>query len=141
MIPDDQFRSHLREPVSRGVTERLEFVDGALCMKPVTEGAAPTVTPELVERELEMNRTLLARMNRACADRGVPFAILLLQDEGRYPPDLIYGLAHEGIPIVDLTRIKYERFPHDYHPSAADHRRIAQAVSSSRIAAMIGRLR
>ena len=139
MIPDDQFRSHLRDPVTRGVMQRLAFVDGALQAMPVVERAAPPVTPELVERELEMNRTLLARMNRACADRGVPFALLLLQDEGRYPPDLIYGLAHEGIPIVDLTRITYERFPHDYHPNAADHRRIAKAVSASRIAAMIGR--
>jgi hypothetical protein len=139
MIPDDQFRSHLREPITPGVARRLELVDGALQMTPAVERAAPTITPELVERELEMNRVLLAQMNRACADRGVPFALLLLQDEGRYPPDLIYGLAHEGIPIVDLTRIRYDRFPHDYHPNVADHRRIAKAVSASRIAAMIGR--
>ncbi len=138
MIPDDQFRSHLRAPVARGVTRRLEFVDGAFAMRPVVEGGAPAVTSDLVERELEMNRTLLSLMARACAEHRVPFALLLLQDEGRYPPDLIYWMAHEGIPIVDLTRIKYERFPHDYHPNAADHRRIAEAVSASRIAAMAG---
>ena len=142
MIPDDQFRSHLRAPITRGVTRGLEFGDGEPAEKrAVANTTDPVIIPELVERELKMNQMLLATMRRACADQGVPFALLLLQDDGRYPPDLIYGAAREDIPIVDLTRITYERFPHDYHPNPADHRRIAQAVASSRIAKMIGRVR
>jgi hypothetical protein len=38
---------------------------------------------------------------------------------------------------VDLTRIRYERFAHDPHPNAADHRRMADAISRSVIADML----
>jgi hypothetical protein len=139
IIPDDQFRSYLRAPITMGMTRRLEFVDGTFAMKNVSERAsAPAITPELVERELQMNRTLLINMYRECRRKQVGFAIVLMQDAGNYPPDLIYALAAEQIPIVDLTRLQYERFPHDYHPNPADQRRIAAAIASSVVARMIG---
>lgn len=137
MIPDDQFRSYLRTPIVVGVKRRLEFVDGRFELRDVSAGRAPDITPALIERELAMNRDVLERMNDACREHHVPFAILLLQDAGRYPPDLIYALASRQIPVVDLTRLRYERFTHDYHPNAADHRRIAEAVAISAIRGLV----
>jgi len=72
-------------------------------------------------------------MHRTCEQHHVPFAVLLLQDHGNYPPELAHALGEDRITIVDLTRLRYERFTHDYHPNAADHRRIANAIDASAI--------
>lgn len=134
MIPDDQFRSYLRSPVTVGVRQRLEFVDGSLVMMDVPPAGPPTeAPPALVEKELAMNRAMLLDMHRKCAAKGLPFAVVLLQDNGRFAPDLIYTLGERQVPVVDLTRLPYERFTHDYHPNARDHRHIAQALFDSPI--------
>lgn len=137
MIPDDIFRSYLRSPVTTGVRRRLEFVDGAFVVRDVQPGAAPAITPELVEREIRLARDLLLGMQARCAQRHVPFGVLLLADRGRYPPELVYALGAHRVPLVDLTGILYERFEHDYHPNAADHRRIADAVAASPVIAKL----
>jgi hypothetical protein len=132
MIPDDIYRSYLRSPVTTGVTRRLEFVDGRFEMRnaPTT---SPAITPELVEREIGLAVDLIRGMHRMCEQHGVPFAVLLLQDQGNYPASLTYALGEDRITVVDLTRLRYERFTHDYHPNAADHRRIADAIDASAI--------
>jgi hypothetical protein len=136
MIPDDIFRSYLRGSVTTGVRRRLEFVDGAFVMREVQPGA-PAITPELVEREIRLARDLLLGMQARCAERHVPFAVLLLADRGKYPPALVYALGEHRVPLVDLAGIRYERFEHDYHPNAADHRRIADAVAASPVIAKL----
>lgn len=132
MIPDDIFRSYLRTPVTTGVTRRLEFVDGRFEMRDAPK-TSPEITPALVEREVRLTTDLILGMHRMCDERHVPFAVLLLQDHGTYPPDLIHAIGEDYIPTVDLTRLRYGRFTHDYHPDAADHRRIADAIDSSAI--------
>jgi hypothetical protein len=137
MIPDDIYRSYLRAPVTTGVRRRLEFVDGQFVMRDVQPGPPPPVTPELVEREVRMASDLLLAMQALCARQRVPFAVLLLQDNGSYPPDIIYALGEHQVPTVVLTRLLYERFTHDYHPNAANHRRIAAGIASSKIRDMV----
>lgn len=132
MIPDDIFRSYLRTPVTTGVTRRLEFVDGRFEMRDAPR-ISPEITPALVEREVRLAIDLILGMHRMCELRHVPFAVLLLQDHGAYPPDLVHAIGEDHITTVDLTRLRYERFTHDYHPDAADHRRIADAIDSSAI--------
>ena len=137
MIPDDIYRSYLREPVTTGVRRRLEFVDGRFVQRDVPK-STPAITPDLVEKEIQLARDLLISMQRACEQHHVPFAVLLLLDNGSYPPTLMETLGEHQMTVVDLTRIRYERFTHDYHPNAADHRRIAAAIASSAIAGMVG---
>ena len=131
MIPDDIFRSFLRSPVTTGVRRRLEFVDGAFVMRDVQPGLAPAITPELVEREIGLARDLVLGMQARCAERHVPFGVLLLADMGRYPPEFVYVLGEHGVLLVDLTGLRYQRFEHDYHPNPSDHRRIAEAIAAS----------
>ena len=38
---------------------------------------------------------------------------------------------------LDLARMQFETFPHDPHPTPADHRRIAEAIAGSFIAQML----
>jgi hypothetical protein len=137
MIPDDIYRSYLRSPVTTGVRRRLEFVNGQFVMRDVRPGPASPVTPELVEREIRMASDLLVAMQALCDAHHVPFAVLLLADRGSYPPDISYALGEHKILTVALTRLLYERFTHDYHPNAADHRRIAAAIASSKIRDMV----
>ena len=138
MISGDLSRSYLRNPPEPGMKRRLEFVDGALVFRDVTEGQAPPpVDAELEAKELAMNRWMLGAMNRACEEKHVTLAVLLFPDDVGYPPDWIYDLGAQHIPTVDLTRVKYEQLRHDNHPSAAGHRRLAEAVSKSIIADML----
>jgi hypothetical protein len=137
MIPDDQYRSYLRRPVTVGMTRRLEFVDDAFVLREVHESPGEVaITPELEAHEVALNQTLLRKMFQACRERSVGFAVVLMQDDGRYAPDLIHSMGTLGIPIVDLTRLEYERFTHDYHPNAADHRRLAQAIATSLVSTL-----
>jgi lysophospholipase L1-like esterase len=138
MIPDDQQRSYLREPIVAGVDRRLEFVDGQLTWIRSSE-AVPKLTAELLEKEVRMNRDVTAGMKRACDGRHVPFAVVLLSEDGGYEPDFVYGLAQSGIPLVDLSRLAYERFPHDPHPTATGQRQIAEAIAASPISRYTGR--
>ena len=138
IIAGDLFRSYLRTSPEPGMKRRLEFVDGALVFRDVTEGhAPPPVDAELEAKELAMNRWMLAAMNRACEEQHVKLAVLLFPDDVVYPPDWIYDLGAQHIPTVDLTRVKYEPLRYDNHPSAAGHRRLAEAVSKSIIATML----
>ncbi len=138
MISDDLYRSYLRGPVEPAVKRQLEFVDGALILRDVTEGQAPAaVDEELKAKELAINRWMLGAMNRACEEKHVELAVLLFADAEKYSPDWIYDLGAQHIPTVDLTRVEYERFQHDGHPNAAGHRRLAEAVSKSIIADML----
>jgi lysophospholipase L1-like esterase len=137
MIPDDIYRSYLRTPVTTGVRRRLEFVGGRLEMRDVTPGPAATVTPELVGREVRMAIDLLLAMQALCAKHHVPFAVLLLLDQGSYPTEIGYALGEHHFQTVVPTGLRYERFTHDYHPNPADHRRIAAAIASSTIGEMV----
>ncbi len=136
MIPDHQHRSHFRLPVTEGVQRRLEYVDDRFVL---IDRKVKTSEPDAgwVEKEIQWNISLILGMARLCREKGVMMAIVLLQDFGRYHPDLIYALGKSAIPVLDLTRLTYERFTHDSHPNPADHRRIAQALHSSVLTAML----
>jgi hypothetical protein len=112
IIPDDIYRFYPRE-------------------------TAAGVTPELVRREIQLTRDLVISMRDLCELRHDPFAVVLMLDRGSFPAELMYALGEARIPLVDLTRVRYERFAHDYHPNMADHRRLADAIAASPISAMI----
>lgn len=132
LIPDHFYRSHYRAPVTEPATQTLALEQGELVLKTLHSDEHEKVEgPELTDEEIEYNCEVLLAMARACRAKNVPFAVVLLQDHGRYNPTLVYFLATNDIPVLDLTRLRYERFTHDYHPNAADHARIARSIAGS----------
>jgi hypothetical protein len=142
MIPDDIYRSYLRNSTMADLPKRIEVVDGRLVERARPSAASRmVVTPDVVEDEVRLTRDLVLGMQTICDQHHVPFAVLLLQDNGVYPPDLIAPLGQRGIRTLDLTRMPYERFMHDYHPNAADHRHIAARIAASAIGDLVNSTR
>jgi hypothetical protein len=132
LISDDLERSHLRPPYPPEQRRRLEFIDGALVSRTLQPGPDPNETRELLQQEAELARQTLLAMARACAGRGVPLTVILLDDRvsGPFPASLPYALGAADVRLLDFTRLPIERLGKDLHPNAIGHRAIADAIAS-----------
>jgi hypothetical protein len=135
LISDDLKRSHLRPPYPPEQQRRLEFIDGSLVSRTLRPGLAVAETPQLLDQEARLGRETLLAMARACKERDVVFAVVLLDDRvsGPFPPLVVHALGAAGVPVLDLTRLAIPRHGKDLHPNAAGHRAIARAMSSWRL--------
>ena len=145
MISHHQLRTDLRPPLVHGIPRRVEFHEGGLAVRDTgwsdAEGypqRSETGIDALLEQEIEWTREVILEMHRAGQDKNVPFVLLLLPDGGgKYEPGLVNALGAGGVRLIDLTRIEFEGFAHDAHPTPAAHRRIAEAISQSRLEALV----
>jgi hypothetical protein len=90
---------------------------------------------ELEKREIATTLGCIAQMEQACDGAGVSFYCLLLGEDRMLetPAQLTAAAVREycelqGIPVVDLTDFQAERHPHDGHPTASWHRRVAERL-------------
>jgi len=113
-----------------GLKRRLEFIDGAFVSKELVYGATVVDTPTLREQEAQVAEDMLLRMSRACRDRGVGFAVVLLYTDP-FPPRFAHALGQAGIALLDLTSLPLTTFRYDAHPDADGHRKIADTISAS----------
>lgn len=135
IVNDDLRRSHLRPPRASGLRQRLEWIDGQFVMGEVARRGVVADTPELLEREARQATSTLQAMVSAARSKGVTFALVLLEED--YPPDLLYTMGREGVPMLDLTRLAISRLPYDTHPDAAGHRSIAAAIAASPLTPLV----
>lgn len=85
---------------------------------------------ELDRIENELTLHLLHRMKSACESQSVPFVILLLRNEtGRCVREM---LSDSDLTVIDLSEVSQNCYPHDHHPTATWHRRIAEAIARDR---------
>jgi hypothetical protein len=137
LIGHDLRRSHLRPPLVTGQTKRLEFIDGAFVSRALDYRArAVAETPELLEQEARLAEDILLRMARACREHQVAFAVVFLHTDA-FPPRLAAALGNAAVPVLDLTRLQLPMYQYDAHPTAAGHRRIAEAMQASFLTEML----
>lgn len=88
-------------------------------------------SPELEQKEVDISIALIMAMRDKCAQRSVPFILLVLNSAFNVPePDpVIAAVAAQGVQIVDLLRVSDSFFEHDPHPTAQWHRAIAAAIA------------
>ena len=94
-------------------------------------------TPGVLQQEIDLTVALLKEMNQKAKERGVPFAVILLPFRHHWPLEVIAVMGSEGIPFLDLSRMKTSFFPHDNHPDATGHIRIAHMVAKSFISDLV----
>ena len=132
IIPDDLRRSHLRPPSTAGQQRRLEWIDRQFVSRDLPSSVAfVDDTPTLLEQEAQLAYATLAAMTKAARLKGTTFAVILLDDGGRFPPGLIFALGRDGVPTLDLTRLGQTSLPYDFHPDRSGHRAIAAAIAES----------
>lgn len=140
IIPDDLRRSHLRPPVVPGLTARLEWIGGEwMSSRLVYRSAMVEETPALLEQEARLASATLSAMSAISRARQVAFGVILLDDEGEYPPDMVYALAQSDTAVLDLSRLGQTWLPYDGHPDPAGHRAIADAIASSALTELVYR--
>ena len=138
IIPDDLRRSHLRPPIVPGLTTRLEWIDGEWVSRPQVYGRALVEeTPALLEQEARLATASFSAMSAMARARRVAFGVILLDDDGAYPPEMVYALAENAIPVLDLSRLGHTWLPYDAHPDPAGHRAIANAIAASPLTGIV----
>lgn len=113
--------------------------------RPVFQGVAGEAaaiddsSPLLEEMEIAVTIALMKEMHEKCAREGIPFVIIGLPNGNGadMDPRIMQALQQNEIPVLDLTHMKLDMFPHDGHPNASDHRRMARAISQSFISDLI----
>jgi hypothetical protein len=96
-------------------------------------------TPALLEQEARLASATLSAMSAISRARQVAFGVILLDDEGEYPPDMVYALAQSDTAVLDLSRLGQTWLPYDGHPDPAGHRAIADAIASSALTELVYR--
>ena len=140
MIPDDLRRSHLRPPIVPGLSTRLEWIDGQWVSRRLSY--TPRMvdeTPMLLQQEARQARSSFTAMADLARASDVALGVILLDDDGDYPPDMVYGLAQSGTAVLDLSRLGQTWLPYDTHPDADGHRLIAAAIAASPLTDLVYR--
>jgi hypothetical protein len=140
IIPHDLRRSHLRPPIVPGISRRLEWIDGQWVPRtPVYTNPIVDDSPVLLEQEARQATATFTAMSALARAKNVEFAVILLDDDGEYPPDMVYALAQSGIPLLDLSRLGQTWIPYDTHPDPGGHRTIAGAIAASSLTELVYR--
>jgi len=138
IIADDLRRSYLRPPSTSGQRRRLEWIDGQFVSRELRQTAAFVGdTPALLEREAQLAYATLDAMADTARMNGVAFAVILLDDGGGFPADVVYALGRDGIPTLDLTRLGQTSLPYDFHPDPSGHQAIAAAIAGSHLTPVV----
>lgn len=97
-------------------------------------GLAPAATAtledcqETYDTERKITMSIIHKMHDLCAERKIPFVILVMQSENvSLVPDL---LADSTLRTIDLRNVCDEAYPHDFHPTPRTHRALADAIAS-----------
>jgi hypothetical protein len=130
-----QRRNYLRRSWLRSVAEwgrlhpHVELEDGALVARGAVgmEAAVSDDDPGLAAKERELTRAMIADMRELCARAGTSFVVVNVNAGGL---EVLAGL--EGLRVVDVAHWDGDlelRIPHDYHPNAEWHRRVAAKLA------------
>lgn len=78
-------------------------------------------------------------MSDLARSRDVGFGVILLDDDGDYPPEMVYALAQRRTAVLDLSRLGQTWLPYDAHPDPEGHRTIAGAIAASSLTELVYR--
>ncbi len=136
MIPHHITRNYIRKSWVKFITKwgfkhpHFELVDGKLEFQGIiTLDQSQEDYPGMRQKEIELTKAFLANMHRLCAEKQIPFVVILLN--GMPPYSITKVLADNHVGVIDLSEMKLEKFRFDTHPNRNDHKRIAEAIEKS----------
>ncbi len=136
-MADQRGRNYRRRSLHQrflGETFRLfEIENGRLTYRgPLPHAAADLPdSPETLATEERVCRALFDELRGLCQQRGIPFYVVALSEATARPtPDrVIEALEEAGFSVIDARGVDGPFFPHDKHPMAAWHARVAALVA------------
>ena len=100
------------------------------------------VGPKLRKKEHEITSAYLKAMQKLCAEKNVPFIVILLPPWDRYPLPVMNTLQKSNFLLLDLTEMEYDAPDPDKenHLKPMFHRRLATAIANSFVSKMLGNM-
>lgn len=116
----------------------VEEVEGSWAFdRLVGAGEGRQGSRRLDEEEISITFGCLEQMHRLSTAAGIPFYCLLLGEDrleetpAEIRPETMREFCQsKGIPVLDLSTLPAERYPHDGHPTAIWHERVAEAIAA-----------
>ena len=90
----------------------------------------------LDDEEIAITLGCIEQMHRLSTAAEIPFYCLLLGEDRLEetpaeirPKSVREFCVSKGIPVLDFSALPHERYPHDGHPTASWHQRVAEAIA------------